>query len=107
MVRLIGRVHMVRLIGRVLMRETTGMDLHVEEAPPEVTDHLSGVCQDPEVGIMIQGMRVLREEVQEEEGDMGKTVGVTEETIEVDEANPATRSEPYSPKDTTRALQYP
>jgi len=98
---------MVRLNGRVLTRETTGMDLHVEEAPQEGTDHLSGACQDPEVGIMSQGMRVLREEVQEEEGDMGKTVGVTEETIEVDEANLATRSEPYSPKDTTPALLYP
>jgi len=89
------------------MGETTGMDLHVEGDPQEVTDHLSGVCQDPEVGIMSQGMRVLREEVQEGEGDMGKTVGVTEETIEVDEANPTTRSERYCPKDTTRALLYP
>ena len=94
---------MALLIGRVLMRETTGMDLFVEEAPQEATDHLSGVCQDPEVGIRTQGMRVLREEVQEEEGDMGKTVEVTE----VDEANPATRSEPYSPKDMTQALLYP
>lgn len=101
---------MVLLIGMVLMvlmRETTGTDHYVEEAPQEVTDHLSGVCQDPEVGIRTQGMRVLREEVQEEEGDMGKTVEVTEETTEVDEANRATRSEPYLPKDTTRALLYP
>jgi len=98
---------MALLIGRVLMRETTGMDHFVEEAPQEATDHLSGVCQDPEVGIRTQGMRVLREEVQEEEGDMGKTVEVTEETTEVDEANPATRSEPYSPKDMTQALLYP
>ena len=50
---------MVLLIGRVFMRETTGMDHHVEEAPQEVIDHPSGVCQDPEVGIMSQGMRVL------------------------------------------------
>jgi len=98
---------MVLLIGMVLMRETTGTDHYVEEAPQEVTDHLSGVCQDPEVGTMSQGMRVLREEVQEEEGDMGKTVEVTEGTTEVDEANRATRSEPYLPKDTTRALLYP
>lgn len=98
---------MALLIGRVLMRETTGMDHFVEEAPQEATDHLSGVCQDPEVGIRTQGMRVLREEVQEEEGDMGKTVEVTEETKEVEEANPATRSEPYSPKDMTQALLYP
>jgi len=38
---------------------------------------------------------------------MGKTVEVTEGTTEVDEANRATRSEPYLPKDTTRALLYP
>lgn len=98
---------MVLPIGRVLTRETIGMDHYVEEAPQEVTGHLSEVCQDPEVGITSQGMMVLREEVQEEEGDMGKTVEVTEETTEVDEVNPATRSEPYSPKDTNRALLYP
>ena len=50
---------MVLLIGRVIMRETIGMDHHVEEAPQEVIDHPSGVCQDPEVVIKIQGMRVL------------------------------------------------
>jgi len=98
---------MVLLIGTVLLRETTGMDLRVEEAPQEVIDHRSGVCQDPGVGIMSQGMRVLREEVQGEEGDMGKNEGVTEETIEGDEANLATRSEQFSPKGTTRALLYP
>ena len=95
---------MVLLIGRFLMRETTGMGHHVEEALQEVIDHPSGVCQDPEVGIMSQGMRVLQEEVQEEED---KTVGVTEETTEVEEANPATKSEPFSPKEATQALLYP
>ena len=103
-------VHMVLLIGMVLMvlmRETTGTDHYVEEAPQEVIDHRSGVCQDPGVGTMSQGMRVLREEVQGEEGDMGKTEGVTEETIEGDEANLATRSEQFSPKGMTRALLYP
>jgi len=98
---------MVLLIGTVLPRGTIGMDHHVGEAPQEVTDHLSGVCLDPEVGIMSQGMRVLQEEVQGEEGDMGKTEGVTEETIEGDEANLATRSEPFSLKATTRAHLYP
>ena len=35
------------------------------------------------------------------------TEGVTEETTEVEEANPATKSEPFSPKEATQALLYP